>query len=338
METKSAFITGITGQDGSYLSEFLLSKGYDVYGLVRRISKPNTSNLDHILDDIHLIDGDVIDLGSLQNAIKISDPDEVYNLAGQSFVGTSWQQPELTAQVDALGVLRILEALRYMKKDARFYQATTFEMFGKVIEIPQKETTPFHPRSPYGVSKVFAYWTTVNFRESYDMFCANGILSNHESPRRGIEFVTRKTTDAVARIYHGLADELRLGNIDAKRDWGFAGDHVKAMWQMLQQDEPDDYVICTGNAHSVREFVDLAFKGVGLDYRDFVVIDPELFRPAEVDIVVGDPKKAKEQLGWVSEVTFEELVKMMVLSDLDAYSETSTYVPARPTIEKCIQS
>lgn len=337
MEAKSALITGITGQDGSYLSELLLSKGYDVYGLVRRISKPNTSNLDHILKDIHLISGDIMDLGSLQNAIAIANPDEVYNLAGQSFVGTSWQQPVLTAEVDAIGVLRILEALRYQKKDARFYQATTFEMFGKAAEIPQKETTPFHPRSPYGVSKVFAYWATVNFRESYGMFCANGILSNHESPRRGIEFVTRKTTDAVARIYHGLENELRLGNLDAKRDWGFAGDHVKAMWQILQQDEPDDYVICTGNAHSVLEFVDLAFKIVGLDYRDYVVIDPDLFRPAEVDIVVGDPTKANEQLGWVAEVTFEELVKMMVLNDLEKYSETSIYPPVHSPIQKCVQ-
>jgi len=338
METKSALITGITGQDGSYLSEFLLSKGYDVYGLVRRISKPNTSNLDHILKDIHLIDGDVIDMGSLQNAITIAKPDEVYNLAGQSFVGTSWQQPVLTAEVDALGVLRLLEALRYMKKDARFYQATTFEMFGKVVEIPQKETTPFYPRSPYGVAKLFSYWTTVNFRESYDMFCSNGILSNHESPRRGIEFVTRKTTDAVARIYHGLADELRLGNIDAKRDWGFAGDHVKAMWQMLQQEEPDDYVVCTGKAHSVRDFVDLAFKEVGLDYKDYVVIDPDLFRPAEVDIIVGDPTKAKEKLGWVAEVTFEELVKMMVQGDLEKYSEMSNISPVYSSFDKCVQS
>lgn len=319
--TKIALITGITGQDGSYLAEFLLEEGYDVYGLVRRISTPNMTNLAHILKDIHLIEGDLMDQSSLDRAVQGCKPDEVYNLAAQSFVATSWTQPVLTGEIDALGAIRVMEAIRHFKKDARFYQASSSEMFGKVYETPQKETTPFYPRSPYGIAKVFAYWSTINYRESYGMFTCNGILFNHESPRRGIEFVTRKITDGVARIYYGLENELRLGNLEAQRDWGFAGDYVKAMWSMLQQDEPDDFVVATGEEHSVKEFVDLAFKEAGLGYQDYVKVDPVFFRPAEVNSLRGDSSKAKDILGWRPEVPFAKLVKMMMDSDLRRYKD-----------------
>ena len=318
--TRIALITGITGQDGSYLAELLLDKQYDVYGLVRRLSTPNTTNINHIINDIHLVEGDLMDQSSLDSAIQECRPDEVYNLAAQSFVATSWQQPVLTGEVDALGALRVLEAIRRNKKDCRFYQASSSEMFGKVQETPQNEKTPFYPRSPYGVAKVYAYWATINYRESYEMFCANGILFNHESPRRGIEFVTRKITDAVARISAGLQKELRLGNLDAERDWGFAGDYVKAMWRMLQHEKSDDFVIATGEAHSVREFVDLAFREVGLNYEDYVVVDPKFFRPAEVNFLMGDSGKARRVLGWKPEVKFEDLVKIMMKADIERYN------------------
>jgi len=313
---KRAFITGVTGQDGSYLAELLLEKGYKVYALRRRTSIPILDNIAHIQDEIEFIEGDLLDLGSLIRAIQIAKPDEVYNLAAQSFVGSSWDQPILTGQVTALGVANMLEAVRIAKPDARFYQASSSEMFGKVQEVPQRETTPFHPRSPYGVAKVYGHWITVNYRESYGMFACSGILFNHESPRRGIEFVTRKVTDGVARIKLGLQNELRLGNLDARRDWGFAGDYVKAMWLMLQQDEPDDYVVATGETHSVQELVEIAFRHVGLDWRDYVVVDEKYVRPAEVDLLIGDASKAREKLGWRQEVSFEELVRMMVDSDL----------------------
>jgi GDPmannose 4,6-dehydratase len=313
---KRAFITGVTGQDGSYLAELLLEKGYKVYALRRRTSIPILDNIAHIQDEIEFIEGDLLDLGSLIRAIQIAKPDEVYNLAAQSFVGSSWDQPILTGQVTALGVANMLEAVRIAKPDARFYQASSSEMFGKVKEVPQRETTPFHPRSPYGVAKVYGHWITVNYRESYGMFACSGILFNHESPRRGIEFVTRKVTDGVARIKLGLQNELRLGNLDARRDWGFAGDYVKAMWLMLQQDEPDDYVVATGETHSVQELVEIAFRHVGLDWRDHVVVDEKYVRPAEVDLLIGDASKAREKLGWRQEVSFEELVRMMVDSDL----------------------
>jgi len=314
---KRAFITGVTGQDGSYLAELLLEKGYKVYALRRRTSIPILDNIAHIQDEIEFIEGDLLDLGSLIRAIQIAKPDEVYNLAAQSFVGSSWDQPILTGQVTALGVANMLEAVRIAKPDARFYQASSSEMFGKVQEVPQRETTPFHPRSPYGVAKVYGHWITVNYRESYGMFACSGILFNHESPRRGIEFVTRKVTDGVARIKLGLQNELRLGNLDARRDWGFAGDYVKAMWLMLQQDEPDDYVVATGETHSVQELVEIAFRHVGLDWRDHVVVDEKYVRPAEVDLLIGDASKAREKLGWRQEVSFEELVRMMVDSDLE---------------------
>ncbi|MCT2195574.1 GDP-mannose 4,6-dehydratase [Paenibacillus sp. p3-SID1389] len=314
---KNALITGITGQDGSYLAELLLEKGYKVYGLRRRTSTPMMENIEHIKNEIEFIEGDLLDQGSLINAVKKANPDEVYNLAAQSFVATSWEQPILTGQVTALGVTNILEAVRLTKPEAKFYQASSSEMFGKVIETPQKETTPFYPRSPYGVAKVYGHWITVNYRESYDMFACSGILFNHESPRRGVEFVTRKVTDAVARIKLGLQSELRMGNLDAKRDWGFAGDYVKAMWLMLQQDKPDDYVISTGETHTVQELVEIAFGHAGLNWRDYVVIDPKFVRPAEVDLLLGDSSKAQKALGWKLEVGFEDLVKMMVDSDLD---------------------
>jgi GDPmannose 4,6-dehydratase len=317
--TKTALITGITGQDGSYLAELLLNKGYDVFGLVRRLSTPNITNIQHLQSKVHLIEGDLMDQSSLDHAVKSAKPDEVYNLAAQSFVATSWQQPVLTGEIDALGTVRILEAIRHNTSGARFYQASSSEMFGKVQEIPQSENTPFYPRSPYGFAKVYAYWATINYRESYDMFCSNGILFNHESPRRGIEFVTRKITDGVARIHYGLDKELHLGNLDVKRDWGFAGDYVKAMWLMLQQDNPDDFVIATGETHSVREFVDLAFKSVHLDYEDYVQIDPRFFRPAEVSMLLGDPTKARRKLGWSPSVSFNELVTMMMEEDLRRY-------------------
>jgi GDPmannose 4,6-dehydratase len=315
--TKSALITGITGQDGSYLAELLLSKGYKVYGLRRRTSVPILENVEHIKDEIEFIEGDLLDAGSLTNAVRISRPDEVYNLAAQSFVGTSWDQPITTGMVTGIGATNMLEAVRLIKPDARFYQASSSEMFGKVVEVPQKETTPFYPRSPYGVAKVYGHWITVNYRESFDMFACSGILFNHESPRRGVEFVTRKVTDAAARIKLGLQKELRMGNLDAIRDWGFAGDYVKAMYLMLQQDQPDDYVISTGETHTVQELVEIAFGHVGLQWRDYVVIDPKFVRPAEVDLLLGDCSKAKSKLGWELEVGFEQLITMMVESDLD---------------------
>ncbi|CAM4481340.1 GDP-mannose 4,6-dehydratase [Paenibacillus phoenicis] len=318
---KNALITGITGQDGSYLAELLLEKGYKVYGLRRRTSTPMMDNIEHIKNEIEFIEGDLLDQGSLVNAIQISNPDEVYNLAAQSFVGTSWDQPSLTGQITGIGVTNLLEAVRSKKPEARFYQASSSEMFGKVVETPQKETTPFYPRSPYGVAKVYGHWITVNYRESYDLYACSGILFNHESPRRGIEFVTRKVTTAVARIKLGLQNELRMGNLDAKRDWGFAGDYVKAMWLMLQQDKPEDFVIATGETHTVQELVEIAFSHVGLNWRDYVVIDPKFVRPAEVDLLLGDCSKAKEKLGWKLEVGFEELVKMMVESDLEKNSK-----------------
>jgi len=316
---KRALITGITGQDGSYLAEFLLEKGYSVFGLVRRLSTPNVTNISHILRDVHLIEGDMLDQSSIDHALRTSAPAEVYNLAAQSFVATSWQQPVLTGEINALGAVRLLQGIHSLNAGIRFYQASSSEMFGKIEESPQNERTRFHPRSPYGISKVYAYWATVNYRESYGMFCANGILFNHESPRRGIEFVTRKITDAVAQIHNGLAHELRLGNLDAQRDWGFAGDYVRAMWLMLQQDQPDDFVIATGVAHSVRDFVDLAFREVGLDYREHVVVDPAFFRPAEVQFLLGDATKAHRQLGWYPKVAFPDLVRIMVQDDLRRY-------------------
>lgn len=318
---KRALITGITGQDGSYLAELLLNKGYKVYGLRRRTSEPILVNIEHIQHEIEIIEGDLLDLGSLLNAVNISNPDEIYNLAAQSFVGTSWKQPVLTGQATAIGVTNMLEAVRLAKPNAKFYQASSSEMFGKVVETPQKETTPFYPRSPYGVAKLYGHWITVNYRESFDMYACSGILFNHESPRRGVEFVTRKVTNAVAKIKLGMQKELRMGNLEAKRDWGFAGDYVKAMWLMLQQDQPDDYVISTGETHTVQELVEIAFGYVGLNWRDFVVIDPEFVRPAEVDLLLGDCTKAKEKLGWKLEVGFEQLVTMMVEADLKKLSK-----------------
>ncbi|MCM3040851.1 GDP-mannose 4,6-dehydratase [Paenibacillus motobuensis] len=315
--TKSALITGITGQDGSYLADLLLEKGYRVFGLRRRTSVPILENIQHIEKEIEFIDGDLMDLSSLIHAVKIANPDEVYNLGAQSFVGTSWDQPILTGQVTALSVTNMLEAIRIVKPSARYYQASSSEMFGKVVETPQKESTPFYPRSPYGVAKVYGHWMTVNYRESYNMYACSGILFNHESPRRGIEFVTRKITDAVARIKLGLQNELRLGNLDALRDWGYAKDYVECMWLMLQQDKPDDYVIATGETHSVREFCEIAFGHVGLDYQEYVVTDPKFFRAAEVDLLLGDPSKAINKLGWTPQkTTFEQLVHLMVDSDL----------------------
>lgn len=317
MSNKKALITGITGQDGSYLAEFLLSKGYTVYGLSRRTSTLNTQRISHLLNDITLIHGDLSDEASLVTAIKESCPDEVYNLAAQSFVGSSWTQPLFTSDITGIGVLRLLEAIRSTKSDTKFYQASSSEMFGKVRETPQNENTPFYPRSPYGVSKMYGHWITTNYRESYNMFACNGILFNHESPRRGLEFVTKKISNAVARIYYGLQDELLLGNLDAKRDWGFAGDYVEAMYMMLQQKKPSDYVISTGEAHSVREFCELAFNIVGLDYQDYVKIDSRFLRPSEVDLLLGDCSKAKRVLGWIPKISFKELVRLMVEKDLE---------------------
>ncbi|CAH1211017.1 GDP-mannose 4,6-dehydratase [Paenibacillus plantiphilus] len=323
---KRALITGVTGQDGSYLAELLLEKGYKVYGMRRRTSTPNYENVQHIRDRIHWISGDLNDLASLIEAVRQSDPDEVYNLAAQSFVAASWPQPIATAQMTAISVTHMLEAVRIVKPTARFYQASSSEMFGKVVETPQKESTPFYPRSPYGVAKVYGHWITVNYRESFNMFACSGILFNHESPRRGLEFVTRKVTDGVARIKLGLQQELRMGNLDSLRDWGFAGDYVKAMWLMLQQDEPDDYVISTGEMHSVMELLETAFSYVGLNYKDYVVLDPEFVRPAEVDLLLGDCTKAKEKLGWELEVGFKQLVHMMVDEDMKrVQSETRYY-------------
>jgi GDPmannose 4,6-dehydratase len=309
-------ITGVTGQDGSYLAEFLLSKGYRVIGMVRRSSTVTFGRIEHIQDDIEIVQGDLHDQSSLVSVMEEYQPDEVYNLAAQSFVPTSWKQPVLTGEVTALGVTRLLEAVRLVKPDVRFYQASSSEMFGKVLEVPQSEKTPFYPRSPYGVAKVYAHWITVNYRESYDFFACSGILFNHESPRRGLEFVTRKITHSVARIKLGLAKELRLGNLESRRDWGFTGDYVEAMWLMLQQDQPDDYVISTGTTHAVREFCDAAFSHVGLDYHDYVVQDPRFYRPAEVDLLVGDPTKARQKLGWQPRVGFDQLIQMMVDADL----------------------
>jgi len=313
---KKALITGITGQDGSYLAEFLLSKGYKVYGMVRRASIQKHQRIEHILDKIEIIPGDLLDQNSLINIIKEVNPEEIYNLAAQSFVPTSWSQPVLTAEYTAIGVTRMLEAIRVINPKIKFYQASSSEMYGKVMEVPQSEDTPFYPRSPYGVAKVYGHYITVNYRESYDMYAVSGILFNHESPRRGIEFVTRKITDGVARIKLGLATELRLGNLDAQRDWGFAGDYVKAMWLMLQQETPDDYVIATGETHTVRKFCEIAFKAVDLNYEDYVKVDQKFYRPAEVDLLIGDPKKAKEKLSWEPEVSFEKLVQMMVENDM----------------------
>ena len=314
---KKALITGITGQDGSYLAEFLLEKGYAVSGMIRRSSTESFHRIGHLLDRIDFLQGDLLDQHSLTRMLDEVKPDEVYNLAAMSFVPTSWNQPVLTAEFTALGVTRMLEAVRLVNPKIRFYQASSSEMFGKVREIPQTETTPFHPRSPYGVAKVYGHFITVNYRESYNLFASSGILFNHESPRRGLEFVTRKVTDAVARIKLGQARELRLGNLDSKRDWGFAGDYVHAMWLMLQEDAPDDYVIATGRQHSVQDLCAAAFGHVGLDWREFVKTDPKLLRPAEVDTLVGDAGKAKRKLGWEPKVTFEELVKMMVDADLE---------------------
>lgn len=315
--TKAALITGITGQDGSYLAELLLKKGYEVYGLVRRLSTPNMSRISHIADNIIFLEGDLTDQSSLNVAIQTAQPDEVYNLAAQSFVATSWNQPVLTGNVTGLGVTRILDAVKQFSRDAKFYQASSSEMFGNVNEVPQNEDTRFCPRSPYAIAKVYGYYTTVNYRESFDMFCCNGILFNHESPRRGIEFVTRKITDGVARIHHGLSKELRLGNLDAKRDWGFAGDYVEAMWLMLQQDLPEDFVIATGISHSVREFVEMAFSSAGLDWRNYVKMDERFMRPAEVPELRGDASKAGAKLGWAAKTSFEELVERMVRVDVE---------------------
>lgn len=315
--TRKALITGITGQDGSYLAELLLSKGYKIYGLRRRTSTPIMENIQHIQNEIDFIEGDLLDQGSLNQAIKLSNPDEVYNLAAQSFVGTSWDQPALTGQITAIGVTNILDAVRLNKPEARFYQASSSEMFGKVVQTPQTETTPFYPRSPYGVAKVYGHWITVNYRESYNMYACSGILFNHESPRRGIEFVTRKVTDAAAKIKLGLQKELRMGNLDAERDWGFAGDYVEAMWLMMQQDIPEDFVISTGQTHTVQQLVEIAFSHVGLNWREHVVIDPKFVRPAEVDLLLGDCTKAKEKLGWELKVGFEQMIRMMVENDLN---------------------
>ena len=313
----TALITGITGQDGSYLAELLLSKGYRVVGMARRASTVTYERIQHLLDDIIVIQGDLTDQGSLLSMFEEYKPSEVYNLAAQSFVPTSWNQPAFTGDVTALGVTRMLEAIRFVDAKIRFYQASSSEMFGKVVEVPQTETTPFYPRSPYGVAKVYGHWITVNYRESFGLYAVSGILFNHESPRRGLEFVTRKISNGVARIKLGLAKELRLGNLESRRDWGFAGDYVNAMWRMLQQPKPDNFVIGTGKTHSVREFCEIAFGHVGLDYKDFVVNDESYYRPAEVDLLVSNPSKAKTQLGWEPTVAFKELVTMMVDADLE---------------------
>jgi GDPmannose 4,6-dehydratase len=313
----TALITGITGQDGSYLAEFLLDKGYTVVGLVRRTSTVNFERIGHIQDRLTLVSGDLLDQTSLNQVLEEYRPEEVYNLAAQSFVQTSWTQPVFTGEVTALGVTRMLDAIRAVDPSIRFYQASSSEMFGKVREVPQKESTPFYPRSPYGVAKVYGHWITVNYRESYDLHTTSGILFNHESPRRGLEFVTRKITDGAARIKLGLADKLALGNLDAKRDWGFAGDYVRAMWLMLQQERGDNYVIATGSTHSVQRLCELAFGHLDLDWQEFVVQDPRYMRPAEVDLLVGDPTKAGKVLGWEPLVTFEELIQMMVDADME---------------------
>ena len=316
---KTALITGVTGQDGSYLAEFLLKKDYEVYGIVRRSSSSNFERIKHLQDDLKLVQGDLLDQNSLIEAIEGSRPDEVYNLGAQSFVPTSWNQPVLTGEFTALGVTRILEAIRLVNKKIRFYQASSSEMFGKVAEVPQNEQTVFYPRSPYGVAKLYAHWITVNYRESYDLFCCSGILFNHESPKRGLEFVTKKVSNGVARIKMGLSNELRMGNLDAKRDWGFAGDFVEAMWLMVQQDEPEDYVISTDESHSVNELVEIAFDHAGLNWKDHVVVDPKFVRPAEVDLLLGDSAKARNKLKWQPKLGFKELVRMMVDYDIERY-------------------
>jgi GDPmannose 4,6-dehydratase len=321
---KTALITGITGQDGSYLAELLLGEGYRVVGMTRRTSTEVHERIAHIVDDIEFVSGDLLDQTSMTSIVERVRPTEVYNLAAQSFVPTSWNQPVLTGEFTALGVTRVLEAVRAVDPKIRFYQASSSEMFGKVAEVPQSESTPFYPRSPYGVAKVYGHWITVNYRESYGMFTSSGILFNHESPRRGREFVTRKISDAVARIKLGMAKELRLGNLDARRDWGFAGDYVRAMWLMLQQDEPEDFVVATGKTNTVREFVRIAFEAAGLgSYEPYVKVDPAFIRPAEVDLLVGDPAKARQRLGWEPEVTFERLVEMMVKADVDHLTRLS---------------
>jgi GDPmannose 4,6-dehydratase len=314
---KTALVTGITGQDGSYLAEFLLEQGYRVVGMTRRSSTDVHERINHLTDRIEIVSGDLLDQSSITSIVSTVKPDEIYNLAAQSFVPTSWTQPVLTGEFTALGVTRVLEAIRAVDTKIKFYQASSSEMFGKVREVPQNELTPFHPRSPYGVAKVYGHYITVNYRESYDIFAVSGICYNHEGPRRGREFVTRKISDGVARIKLGLDSELRLGNLDAKRDWGFAGDYVRAMWMMLQHDVAEDFVIATGRAHSVRDFVRLAFECVDLKWEDYVVVDPRFYRPAEVDALLGDPSKAKRLLGWEPQVSFEELVEMMVRADLD---------------------
>jgi len=316
MKQKTAFITGITGQDGSYLAEFLLKKNYQVYGLTRRTSTSNYDRIKDIVDDITLISGDLLDQHSLTHAIQEVQPDEVYNLAAQSFVPASWSQPVLTGEFTALGVIRVLEALRIAKPDAKFYQASSSEMFGKVRQTPQNEKTPFYPRSPYGVAKVYGHWITVNYRESFDMFAVSGILFNHESERRGLEFVTRKISHAVARIKLGKQKKLKLGNLESKRDWGYAPDYIEAMWLMLQQDKPVDYVIATGKAWSVKQFAEIAFKSVGLNWQDYVEIDKKFLRPAEVDLLVGDASKAKKMLNWQPKTSFKQMVEIMVKADL----------------------
>ncbi len=316
-EGKRALVTGITGQDGSYLAEQLLAKGYEVFGLVRRLSTPNTQNIHHLLERIHLVDGDLHDQASLESALRTAQPDEIYNLAAQSFVGVSFNQPVVTGEVTGLGAVRLLEAMRNRADKARFYQASSSEMFGKVLETPQTERTGFYPRSPYGVAKVYAYWACVNYRESYGLYVCNGILYNHESERRGLEFVTRKISDGVARIKLGKAKKIRLGTLDTRRDWGYAPEYTDFMWRTIQQPSPDDYIGATGESHSVREFVDLAFRTIGIpDWKDYVELDPRFARPADVDHLLGDPTKAKEKLGWVAKVRFPELVKIMVDADL----------------------
>jgi len=321
--TKRALITGITGQDGSYLAELLLDRGYEVIGMVRRSSTVNFDRIAHVQDRLHLVSGDLLDEVSIISLLRETKPDEVYNLAAQSFVQTSWSQPVFTGETTALGVTRVLDAIRIADPEIRFYQASSSEMFGRVREVPQNEHTPFYPRSPYGVAKVYGHWITVNYRESYGMHASSGILFNHESPRRGLEFVTRKITHGVARIKAGLESKLALGNLEAQRDWGFAGDYVEAMWLMLQQDEADDYVVATGETHSVREFCELAFSHVGLDYRDHVVQDERFMRPAEVDLLVGDAGKARKVLDWEPQTSLAELVAMMVDADLSLAGETA---------------
>jgi GDPmannose 4,6-dehydratase len=317
MAARRALITGITGQDGSYLAELLLEKDYEVFGMVRRASSENLDRIEHLVGTVELLQGDLLDQASLASVLEEAEPHEVYNLAAQSFVPTSWNQPVLTAEFTAIGVTRLLESIRRVDPSIRFYQASSSEMFGKVREMPQNERTPFYPRSPYGVAKTYGHFITVNYRESYGLFAVSGILFNHESPRRGLEFVTRKISDGVARIKLGLGDELRLGNLQAKRDWGYAGDYVRAMWQMLQQDEPSDYVVAMGETHAVQEFVDLAFAHAGLDPAEYVKTDPRFLRPAEVDHLVGDPSKAKAELGWEPEVSFGQLVELMVDADIE---------------------